>query len=357
MSISDQISKIIKHPLSQDVGLPLLGTAINAGINFGMMNYQNKFNAREAEKAREWNLEMDSTKYQRTVADMKSAGVNPALAMDGGVTTQAGSNATAQGVTPPYMNIANMANMVQALSQARLNNEQAKNIAEDTNLKKAQIAYYGAFTTKITAETIGISINNQYLDTYNQLRNEGMEKANQLTDASINEVNQNIEKMKAEIDLAIKQAKTEEERVRLMITQEALNKANADQINRLTPYLEKYYSAQTEQAQASAKLMLVQAAYQQGLIDEGMIEASVKEKYGNANAAEARAMLDEARRICGLPQSEVKNLNSETFKNYSTGAAAALDVLADVAFKIVGAVATGGISLGFQPPRNPIGFR
>ncbi len=353
MALQDFLNK----PFVKDLGIPALGGLLEAGINFGMMAYQNNFNAKQAQKAREWNEEMDSTKYQRTVADMKAAGVNPALAMDGGVTTQAGSNATAQGATPAYMNLSSMANMVQAFSQARLNNEEANRIKTDTDLKKAQIAYYGAFTTKITAETIGISINNQYLDTYNQLRNEGMEKANQLTDASINEVNQNIEKMKAEIDLAIKQAKTEEERVRLMITQEALNKANADQINRLTPYLEKYYSAQTEQAQASAKLMLVQAAYQQGLIDEGMIEASVKEKYGNANAAEARAMLDEARRICGLPQSEVKNLNSETFKNYSTGAAAALDVLADVAFKIVGAVATGGLSLGFQPPRNPIGFR
>lgn len=357
MAISDMISKIVKHPLTQDIGIPLLGTAIDAGINFGMMNYQNKFNARQAEIAREFNKEMDSTKYQRTVTDMKAAGVNPALAMNGGITTQAASNSAAQGATPAYMNLSSMANMVQALSQARLNTAEAKNIEADIDLKKAQAGYYGASTGKITAETIGIGINNQYLDEYNQLRNAGMEKANQLTDARINEVNQNIEKLKAETDLAIKQAKTEEERVRLMITQEALNKANANQIDRLTPYLEKYYSAQTEQAQANAKLMLVQASYQQGLIDEGMIEAAVKEKYGNANAAEARAMLDEARRILGLPQAEVKNLNSGTFKNYAAGSAEAVDVLADVAFKIVGAVATGGASLGIPQPRNPIGFR
>lgn len=341
----------------KDLGIPALGGLVEAGINFGMMNYQNKFNAEQAQIAREFNKEMDSTKYQRTVTDMKAAGVNPALAMNGGITTQAGSNAAAQGATPAYMNLSSMANMVQAFSQARLNNEEAKNIAADTNLKEKQSLYYSAFTTKITAETIGIGINNQYLDEYNQLRNAGMEKANQLTDARINEVNENINKLKAETDLAIKQAKTEEERVRLMITQEALNKANANQVDRLTPYLEKYYSAQTEQAQANAKLMLVQAAYQQGLIDEGMIEAVVKEKYANANAADARAMLDEARRIAGLPQAEVKNLNSETFKNYSTGAAAVLDVLADVTFKIVGAVASGGVSLGFPQPRNPIGFR
>lgn len=341
----------------KDLGIPVLGGLAEAGINFGMMAYQNNFNAKQAQIARNFNKEMDSTKYQRTVTDMKAAGVNPALAMNGGITTQAGSNVAAQGATPAYMNLSSMANMVQAFSQARLNNEEARKIATDIELKKAQISYYGAFTTKITTETIGIGITNQYLDEYNQLRNAGMEKANQLTDAHINEVNQNIEKLKAETDLAIKQAKTEEERVRLMITQEALNKANADQVNRLTPYLERYYSAQTEQAQANAKLMLVQAAYQEGLIDEGMIEAVVKEKYANANAADARAMLDEARRILGLPQAEVKNLNSGTFKNYAAGSAEAVDVLADVIFKIIGAVATGGASLGIPQPRNPIGFR
>lgn len=350
------LQDLMKNDLFKDLGIPAIAGMVESGINFGMMAYQNKFNARQAQIAREWNEEMDSTKYQRTVADMKAAGVNPALAMDGGVTTQAGSNATAQGATPSYMNLAGMANMVQAFSQARLNNEEAKNIAADTDLKEKQSLYYSAFTTKITAETVGIGINNEFLRTYKELEIAGMEKANQLTDARINEVNQNIEKMKAEIDLAIKQAKTEEERVRLMITQEALNRANANQVNKLTPYLEKYYAAQTEQAQADAKLMLVQAAYQQGLIDEGMIEAAVREKNANASEAEAKALLDEARRIAGLPKAEVKNLNSDTFKNYSTGAAAALDVLADVAFKIVGAVATGGASLGFQPPRRPMGF-
>lgn len=351
------LQDLIKNPLFKDLGIPALGTLVDAGINFGMMNYQNKFNAQQAQIAREFNKEMDSTKYQRTVTDMKTAGINPALAMNGGITTQAGSNAVAQGATPAYMNMSSVANMVQALSQARLNNTTAKNIEADTEKKKAETEYYGASTGKITAETVGISINNQYLDTYNQLRNEGMDKSNKMTDARINEINENINKLRAETNLAIKQAATEEEKVRLMITEEAVNNARADQIDKLTPYLQQYYSATAEQARASAKLMLVQAAYQQGLIDEGMIEAAVKEKYANANEANAKAMLDEVRRICGLPQAEVANLKSGTFKNYATGAAEALDVLADVVFKVVSAVLTGGVSLGYQPPRNPIGFR
>lgn len=57
---------------------------------------QQQFNSGEAQKARDWNLQMDNTKYQRTVADMQAAGVNPALAMDGHLSTNATSNAQAQ---------------------------------------------------------------------------------------------------------------------------------------------------------------------------------------------------------------------------------------------------------------------
>ena len=37
-----------------------------------------EFNSAEAAKARDWNEYMASTSYQRTVADMKAAGINPA---------------------------------------------------------------------------------------------------------------------------------------------------------------------------------------------------------------------------------------------------------------------------------------
>ncbi|WP_141222714.1 hypothetical protein, partial [Klebsiella pneumoniae] len=42
-----------------------IGGAISAN---NQIKQQQKFNAAEAQKARDWNLEMDNTKYQRTVA-------------------------------------------------------------------------------------------------------------------------------------------------------------------------------------------------------------------------------------------------------------------------------------------------
>lgn len=76
-------------------GLASLGnTALSYGFNRDLQSRDQAFNAEQAKLQREFEERMSSTAYSRAVADMRAAGLNPAmLSAGGGASTPSGSSA------------------------------------------------------------------------------------------------------------------------------------------------------------------------------------------------------------------------------------------------------------------------
>lgn len=175
------------------------------------------FNAQEAQKARDFNAQQDNTLYQRRVADMRAAGVNPALAVSG-VGSTLGSPGPASSSPASGASASGSASL---LPQSMSDLMQLSLLRKQSALLDSQISNNDAKTMKELNES-GLVQQQTELQRLQNRWFEPMKKAefdNLLQDLDNKEVKSSLDRQ------GIKES---EAREALLLTQNIVEKADAD---------------------------------------------------------------------------------------------------------------------------------
>lgn len=126
------------------LGATALSGGINTGTNLLSQAWSQNFNAREAQKQRNFEEYMSSTSYQRAVADMQKAGINPASLSAGSMSasTPSGASASSSASRPGSFDFSNLVSSAVAMTIAKDKNftqVMSNNIRSNASKAAAQV--------------------------------------------------------------------------------------------------------------------------------------------------------------------------------------------------------------------------
>lgn len=266
--------------LLQSVAGKYLGTNLT-----GAEQQANAFTAQEAAKVRDWQTEMSNTQYQRGVADMQAAGLNPALMMSGGASpAPSPSGASASSVSPGG------SDMLPALFNYSLGKYR---IQTDKELRDREldIRAYEAETARLTAEsnvkrniayiqnlaevTRGLNISNDIAEGTKQIKILQAQASLDLTEAQTRQVDQAIEESSWRIGLIIQQTTSEQMKAALYHTDARLKQLDIKDKTIYLLYADKLYNAKAKDAYYEAEDSALQFAYDKKLLSDEAAKAAL----------------------------------------------------------------------------------
>lgn len=189
-------------------------------------------NAEQAQAQRDWEEEMSNTAYQRAVADMIKAGLNPALMYGNGSAASTPTGSNAQGSAS--VNSASLGEMISQMTQLRMANADIKLKESEANLNNTNAVKADIETDLLRSNIQGSKLDNdakmivnRYLEEQEQLKIANAKEDVETKKATQREIGERINKMSVEQTRIFVDMLEAMEKIEVLKSQKSLNDAQA----------------------------------------------------------------------------------------------------------------------------------